>query len=42
MALSRDGALVATAGDDGVVRIWDSVTGATLHTLPGPIARVTV
>ncbi|MEY9848764.1 TIR domain-containing protein [Streptacidiphilus sp. MAP5-3] len=32
--------LLATAGDDGVVRLWDVRTGTLLHTLTGPVGRV--
>lgn len=30
---SRDGGVIATAGNDGAARLWDGRTGALLHTL---------
>ena len=35
LAFSRDGATVATGGDDGIVRLWDASTGSQLLTLMG-------
>lgn len=32
--LRRDGAIVATAGSDGVVRIWDAKSGSLVRALP--------
>ena len=33
--VAPDGSWLASAGDDGEVRIWDPATGATRHTLTG-------
>ena len=41
IAFAPDGRRVATAGDDGTVRIWDVATGETLMTLKGHTGRVT-
>ena len=35
MALSEDGRLLASGGDDGMVRLWQVDTGACLHALRG-------
>jgi WD40 repeat protein/DNA-binding SARP family transcriptional activator len=35
LAFSMDGATVATAGDDGIVRVWDASTGSQLLALVG-------
>jgi len=37
---SPDGALVATGGDDGVVRVWDSDTGDLLDSFPAHDGRI--
>ena len=34
LAFSPDGSQLASAGDDGLVRLWDVGAGKTLHTLP--------
>jgi ribosome assembly protein SQT1 len=36
VAFSADGALLATGGLDGAVRVWDGATGALLRSLDGP------
>jgi hypothetical protein len=36
VAFNRTGALVATAGMDGVVKVWNSTDGAPVATLEGP------
>jgi hypothetical protein len=35
VALSRDGAWIATAGADGTAKLWDARTRALRHALPG-------
>jgi WD40 repeat protein len=41
LASSPDGSLLASAGDDKVVVIWDSNTGGVIHRLPGHTDLVT-
>jgi WD40 repeat protein len=41
VAFSPDGRMLATACDDGVVRLWDPATGAELHQLGGSDDRLT-
>ena len=41
LAFSRDGATLATAGDDGIVRLWDAATGSQLLTLMGQFQGLT-
>jgi WD40 repeat protein/biotin carboxyl carrier protein len=43
IAVSPDGEMVATGGDDRVIRLWKTETGALLHTLvnhSGPVTSV--
>jgi WD40 repeat protein len=40
VAFSPDGRRLASASDDGTVRLWDPATGATLATLAGHTRRV--
>jgi WD40 repeat protein len=35
VSLSRDGKTLVTAGTDGVIRVWDLVSGKMIRTLPG-------
>ena len=39
VAFSRDGAMLATAGDDGAARIWDPATGEELWSFESPDGR---
>ena len=40
MAFSPDGRLLATAGSDGTVRLWDPATGEHRRTLTGHTSQV--
>ena len=40
LAFSRDGKLLATTGDDGMVRLWDAETGAERANLKGHVGQV--
>ena len=41
VAFSSDGALLASAHDDGAVRLWDAATGSALRVLKGHSSAVT-
>ncbi len=34
IAFNRDGSLLATGGDEGIVKVWDASTGKMLFSLP--------
>jgi WD40 repeat protein len=38
--VSPDGKILATGGDDKVVRLWDAITGRSLPTLPGHTGEI--
>jgi WD40 repeat protein len=40
VAYSRDGKMVAAAGDEGVVRFWDAVTGLEVGQFKGHLQRI--
>jgi WD40 repeat protein len=40
LAFSPDGAMLASGGMDGVVRVWNAADGALLHALDGPAEAV--
>jgi WD40 repeat protein len=40
LAVAPDGSWLASAGDDGKVRVWDLATGTVRHTLTGHISSV--
>lgn len=40
VTFSPDGIRIASAGDDGTIKLWDVVTGEVLQTLVGPSERV--
>ena len=40
VAFSPDSTLVASVSGDGIVRLWDTATGAARHTLRGHLGRV--
>jgi WD40 repeat protein len=40
LAISPDQSLVASCGNDSVVRVWSTADGAFLHELPGPGGKV--
>lgn len=40
VAITADGRLAASGGDDGTVRLWDLATGTRVRTLTGPGASV--
>jgi WD40 repeat protein len=40
VAFNPDGARLATAGSDGVARVWDARTGRELLTLPGHVGAL--
>src|SRR5947207_8927879 len=42
VAFSPDGKFLASAGDDGKVRVWDSATNSLRHTLEGHAGRIAV
>lgn len=40
VAFSPDSQRILSAGDDGIVRVWDAATGAQVHDLPGGANRM--
>ena len=40
LAFSSEGSLLASAGEDGTIRLWDVETGAHLRTLTGHLRFV--